>query len=634
MTAFRNSFARAFEKWKQGLISESDFRPTVGIVKLSFLAAVIGFAAAVIAFILYHLIGLVTNIAFYHRFAFTFVPPSGGSPKWAILIAPVVGGLIVGLMAKYGSERIRGHGIPEALEAILFQKSMMTFRVAILKPLSAAIAIGTGGPFGAEGPIIMTGGAVGSLFGQFFYLTSMERRTLLVAGAAAGMSATFATPIAATLLAVELLLFEMRPRSTIPVAIACFMADVLRPYLIGPGPLFPLHLHFQMSAVGWCLAAASGIFAALLGALLTAIVYKAEDGFNKLPVHWMWWPAIGAVAVGLGGYFEPHALGVGYNTIREILTGKFVGIGLLAFMVAKSFMWAIYLGSGTSGGVLAPLLVMGAGLGGIESLFFAGASSPLAWPLISMGAILASVMRVPFTAILFALELTHNVSLLPALLIACTVAYEVSVFIMKRSILTEKVARRGFDIFREYSVDLLEHIYVHDVMTKEVMTVPGDIAIKDLADQYFGAQQKYRAYPVVDNDGRALGIIDRSRLSQFEEASSDGSRKLADLLAAEPPPIVAYPNEICREVAIRESVEKLDRLPVVTYDGRQQLLGMITRYDLLKPYTQIYYEEKAKERFFRHGGSRPNKPDLSSGRPLPTSGAEPSSTSSPDKVHQ
>jgi H+/Cl- antiporter ClcA len=633
MTALQNSLARIFEQWKQDMVGQSDFRPTLGIIKLSFLAVIIGFAAAVVAFILYHLIGLVTNIAFYHRFAFTFVPPSGGSPNWLIIIAPIVGALIVGFMAKYGSERIRGHGIPEALEAILFQKSMMTFKVAILKPLSAAIAIGTGGPFGAEGPIIMTGGAVGSLIGQFFYLTSMERRTLLVAGAAAGMAATFATPIAATLLAVELMLFELRPRSTIPVAIACFMAYALRPYLLGAGPLFPLHIHFQMRAVGWCMAAVSGIFAGLLAYLLTVAVYKAEDAYHKLPIHWMWWPAIGAVAVSVGGYFEPHALGVGYNVIREILTGKFVGIGILSFMVAKSLMWAIYLGSGTSGGVLAPLLVMGAGLGGLESMFFTGASNPLAWPLISMGAILASVMRVPFTAILFALELTHNVSLLPALLIACMVAYEVSVFIMKRSILTEKVSRRGFDIFREYFVDLLEHIYVHDVMTQEVMTISGDITIKELADQYFGAQQKYRAYPVVDKDGRALGIIDRSYLSRFEKEDSDGSRTLADLLDKEPPPVVAYPNENCREVAIRESVEKLDRLPVVSSDGRQRLLGMITRYDLLKPYTQYYYEEKAKERFFRHGANR-HTPGLSNERPLPTNDAEPNSTSSPDKMHQ
>ncbi|RDS79697.1 chloride channel protein [Dyella monticola] len=596
MTRITHFVRNVYEKWKRETLSQSDFRPSVSILKLSLMAVFVGIAAALVAFVLYRMIGLVTNLAFLQRFSFDFISPSLSHSTWAILIAPIVGGLIVGLMARFGSDRIRGHGIPEALEAILFRKSKMMLKVAILKPLSAAIAIGTGGPFGAEGPIIMTGGAVGSLFGQMFYLTSIERRTLLVAGACAGMAATFSTPIAATLLAVELLLFEWRPRSIIPVAIACFVADALRPFLLGAGPLFPLPVEFHLQLTDLCLAVVCGFLAGLLATALTAAIYRVEDGFTKLPMHWMWWPAMGAVAVSIGGLIEPQALGVGYGVIDQLLTGKLVGSAIVLFMIVKSLMWVIYLGSGTSGGVLAPLLALGAGLGALESFVFPG-HQPLLWPLLGMGAMLAGVMRLPFTSILFALELTRNASALPALLVACTTAYGVSVFLMKRSILTEKVARRGYDIFREYTVDRLEHMAVKDVMSTDVMTIPGDISVREATQTYFGADQKYRAYPVVDTEGRLLNVINRSELARLWQEDPEGNCRLADILGKDP--VVSYPDESCKSVAIRAAVEKLDRMPVVSAD-RQLLLGMVTRYDLLKPYTHHHEEEGIRERFFRN----------------------------------
>jgi H+/Cl- antiporter ClcA/CBS domain-containing protein len=597
MNTLAHRIGHAYRQWKRETLSQSDFRPSFSIIKLSFIAVFIGIAAAVVAFVLYRLIGLVTNLAFLQRFSFEFVSPAMGTSVLAILLAPVVGGLIVGLMARYGSDRIRGHGIPEALEAILFRKSKMAFKVAILKPLSAAVAIGTGGPFGAEGPIIMTGGAVGSLIGQVFYLTSMERRVLLVAGATAGMAATFGTPIASVLLAVELLLFELRPRSTIPVAIACFVAAMLRPLLIGPGPLFPMPVEFhpQMAELG--MAAVCGALAGVLATVMTAAIYKTEDFFHKLPVHWMWWPAIGAIAVGVGGYFEPQALGVGYDVIGRLLNGHIVGFAIVAFMIAKSLMWILYLGSGTSGGVLAPLLALGAGLGALEATVFPG-TEPLLWPLLGMGAMLAGVMRLPFTSILFALELTHNASALPALLIACTVAYGVSVFLMKRSILTEKIARRGLDIFREYSVDRLEHTSVGSVMTTGVTSVSGDLTVQALAADYFGAKQQFRAFPVVDAHGHLLDVVDRHDVQRWLLEDPSGSARLADVVDQEP--VVAYPEESCQSVAIRAAVENLDRIPIVSAEA-QKLLGMVTRYDLLKPYTHYHQEEKVRERVFRGG---------------------------------
>jgi H+/Cl- antiporter ClcA len=595
MTTFADRALHIYKRWKRDTLHQSDFRPSFSIIKLSFIAIFIGVAAALVAFILYRLIGLVTNLAFLQRWSFAFVSPALTTAKWTILAAPIIGGVLVGLMARYGSDRIRGHGIPEALEAILFRQSKMLWRVAILKPLSAAIAIGTGGPFGAEGPIIMTGGAVGSLIGQVFYLSSMERRVLLVAGATAGMAATFGTPIASVLLAVELLLFELRPRSTIPVAIACFVAAALRPYLLGPGPLFPLPIEFHPHLAELGMAAVCGALAALLATMMTAAIYRTEDFFHKLPVHWMWWPTLGAIAVSIGGYIEPQALGVGYDVIDKLLTGQMVGTAVLVFMIVKSLMWIIYLGSGTSGGVLAPLLALGAGLGGLESMIFPG-NEPLLWPLLGMGAMLAGVMRLPFTSILFALELTHNASVLPALLIACTMAYGVSIFLMKRSILTEKIARRGLDIFREYSVDRLEHTSVASVMTTAVMTVPGSMTVRELADKYFGVNQQYRAFPVVDQNGMLLNVVNRQDLQKFLAADAAGACALADVVGKDP--VVALPQESCQSVAIRAAVEKLDRIPVVDAGGRK-LLGMVTRYDLLKPYTHYHQEEKVRERVFR-----------------------------------
>jgi H+/Cl- antiporter ClcA len=596
MSSIGHFLRRTYERWKQDTLSQSDFRPSVSILKLSLMAVFIGIAAALIALLLYGMISFVTNLAFRQQISFAFVVPALHASTWAILLAPLVGGLLVGLMARYGSERIRGHGIPEALEAILFRKSKMMLKVAILKPLSAAVAIGTGGPFGAEGPIIVTGGAVGSLFGQLFYLTSMERRTLLVAGACAGMAATFGTPIAATLLAVELLLFELRPRSTIPVAIACFVADALRASLMGPGALFAVDVQFDLTLPVFGMAVVCGFLAGLLATLLTALVYRVEDMFHKLPVHWMWWPLIGAVAVSIGGYIDPQTLGVGYDVIDKLLTGQIVGMAILAFMLVKSVMWIIYLGSGTSGGVLAPLLALGAGLGGLESMVFPGHGS-LLWPLLGMGAMLAGVMRLPFTSILFVLELTHNASALPALLVACTSAYGVSVFLMKRSILTEKIARRGFDIFREYSVDRLEHIPVKDVMTTDVLTVSGELTVRELADRYFGINQQYRAFPVVDDSGGLLNVVNRQDVAQWLKDDPTGARRLAEVVGKEP--VIALPGESCQSVAVRAAVEKLDRVPVVAADHRT-LLGMVTRYDLLKPYTHYHNEEKVRERFFRN----------------------------------
>jgi len=465
----------------------ADFTRDRRVILLSGMALIIGSLSAVVAWVLVWLIATITNLSFFGQFSSTFQSPEHHHLGYYMVLVPIIGGLIIGLMARYGSDKIRGHGIPEALEAILFGRSQMEPRVAILKPLSSAISIGTGGPFGAEGPIIMTGGAVGSIFAQFFQLSAAERKTLLVAGASGGMAAIFASPVAAALLAVELLLFEWRPRSFIPVAIAAVSAAALRVPLLGAGPIFPVTPHAMLNSEGLLFAFLVGIAAGFGSGLLTTLVYAFEDLFNKLPIHWMWWPAIGGLFIGIGGLIEPRVLGVGYDTIHELLVGHIVGAALLGILIGKSLIWSLALGSGTSGGVLAPLLMMGGALGAGLAKFIPIGDTGV-WALIGMAGMMGGTMRSPLTAMIFALELTQDLNLLPGLLAGCVAAHGVTVLLLRRSILTEKVARRGYHVMREYGVDPLTMVRVGEVMDKNPPLIPAKMLLSELSDRIARAE--------------------------------------------------------------------------------------------------------------------------------------------------
>src|SRR5947209_5682868 len=442
-----------------------DFTTTWRVLPISGIAIVIGVLSAYVAVGLLRLIGLCTNLFCYGRVRTDLVSPAGHHLGYFVIFIPIIGGLLVGLLARFGSDRIRGHGIPEAIEAILLRGAKVEPKVAVLKPVSAAIAIGSGGPFGAEGPIIMTGGAFGSLIAQFFHLTSAERKTLLVAGAAAGMSATFAAPFASIMLAIELLLFEWKPRSFIPVALASITAAAARVHLMGGGPIFPVPAHdvvWAPAVLFGCLLA--GLLSGCLSALLTQLVYAFEDAFLHLKrIHWMWWPAIGGLGIGIGGYFYPRALGVGYDVIQQVLQGNATVKLILGVLIVKILIWSFSLGSGTSGGVLAPLLMMGGALGAVDAMFLPHQGAGF-WPLISMGAMLAGTMRSPLTGVIFAFELTGDYHSILPLLIACVSAHTFTVLTMSRSILTEKISRRGHHLSREYVVDPMEALAVEDVM--------------------------------------------------------------------------------------------------------------------------------------------------------------------------
>jgi H+/Cl- antiporter ClcA len=568
------------------------------MIMLAAIAFVLGLLGAGLAVVLLRLIAFFTNLFFFQRLSIGPASPADHQLGPWVVAVPVVGAIIIGFIARYGSERIRGHGIPEAIESILMRGSRVEPKVVLFKPLSAAISIGSGGPFGAEGPIIMTAGSFGSMVAQFFHLTSAERKTLLVAGAAAGMSATFAAPVAATLLAVELLLFEWKPRSMVPVALASATAAAARHFLLGDGPLFPVPPHPAfIGAGGLAVCLIAGLAGGLLSAVLTNMVYWSEDAFAKLPIHWMWWPAIGGVVVGLGGLVFPHALGVGYDTIGSILQGSAPLRIVIGVLVVKSIIWAVSLGSGTSGGVLAPLLMIGGALGGVESLVFPDGGIGF-WPLVSMAAVLGGTMRAPFTAVVFALELTHDLNMLVPLLLASVAAHAFTVLVLRRSILTEKIARRGFHLSREYSIDPLEILFVQDVMEADVVTLDQSLPAGELAQLLRTADREQRLFPVVDKDNRLVGVRSRHVLEQLLATSPTSS---APAIPSDDSafPVTIGPREPVRVAVYRMAETGHTRLPVIASLADPKVLGVVSLEDLLKARSATLEAENRRERHLR-----------------------------------
>ena len=578
---------------REKVVHLGDFTVGPRVLTIIAWAVPVGAAGAGAAFCLLRLIGFLTNLVFYKRIGTSMVAPGAGHHSWAvILLAPVIGGLVVGLMARFGSEKIRGHGMPEAIEAILVRGSRVQPRVAVLKPISAAISIGTGGPFGAEGPIIMTGGAVGSVIAQMLHMTATERKTLLVAGAAAGMAATFNAPLASVLLAVELLLFEFKPRSMVPVAVAVATATIVRGPLLGDGPLFAMSLvHLHLTTADKLLCIPAGAVGGLLAIVATGLVYASEDLFAKLRFHWMWWPPIGGLIIGLGGLIEPRALGVGYDVIDQLLTGR-AGISLIiGILVVKTLIWSLSLGSGTSGGVLAPTFMIGAALGALEGRVLPGVT-PGFWALIGLCAVVGGVMRSPLTGVIFPLELTHAWPLLLPLLIASTAAYALSALALKRSVLTEKVARRGLHLSREYATDPLEVLLVDEVMHDDPVIAAADESLRSLR-----ARADLRSqwlYPVLQDDGGFVGVIPRGELVEL-----DGHAGALAARVAQAASVTTFPDETLRELAGRLADRHVTTAVVLSREDPTRIVGLVTVEDLLQAHLRDLVWERDRERLLR-----------------------------------
>ncbi|MCC6191068.1 MAG: chloride channel protein [Anaerolineales bacterium] len=574
----------------------ADFTMDRRVLALALMAAAVGVISVVVAYTLIWLIDVITNLAYFQRLSDGGATPAANQLGLIAVLIPALGGLAVGLMARYGSSKIRGHGIPEALEAILIARSRIEPKVAVLKPVSSAISIGTGGPFGAEGPIIMTGGAFGSLFGQFFHLSAVERRILLAAGAAAGMAAIFAAPLAAVLLAVELLLFEWKPRSFIPVAAAAATAGVLRDYVLGDGPIFPVAPHAVLHVETLVLAVLIGLAAGLVSGLLTNMVYGAEELFERLPIHWMWWPALGGLVVGVGGLIEPRVLGVGYDVIHQLLRGELVGAAVIGLLTAKAVVWAIALGSGTSGGVLAPLLIVGGALGALAAPMLPVGDAGL-WAMVAMAAMMGGTMRSPLAATVFTLEVTHDLNALPAVFLGCVAAQAATVLLLRRSILTEKVARRGHHIAYEYSVDPLDTLRVGDVMDPDPPTIAASlpvVAYSDLIGRGDSPLARRQGTPIVDSNGHLVGIVTRGDVLRALEL--ENAAQLTVLEAGTRSVLRAFPDEPLREAVNRMLRNNVGRLPVVSREDPRCLVGYLGRTGIMEARLRQLTDEDVRER--------------------------------------
>jgi len=593
----------------QPALGTDGIRPIAGeeraqfrLALVSFLAGAIGIVAGIIAFALYNLIGLFTNLFFYHRWDTTFRRARLNELGWLVIVTPVIGGLIVGIMAKYGSPKIKGHGIPEAMEAVLFNRSRIQPRVAILKPISAAIAIGTGGPFGAEGPIIQTGGAIGSLVGQLFHTTASERKVLLACGAAAGMSATFNTPIAGVILAIELLLFEFKSRSFIPLVIASTLATAVHMQTLGVGPMFtvtpmdfgiPRALPFYLILGGLCGLAAVGF---------SKLLYWVEDLFEKLPVDTMWWPAIGALGLGIIGYFVPRVLGVGYDTIGDILNAQLALKLLLVVMIAKAVALVISLGSGTSGGLLAPMFMSSAALGGVfamvvNRLFPSANLAAGAFALVAMGAVFGAASRATFTFIIFAFEITRDYNaVLPLMLVSVIADGIAMLFMPTSSIMTEKLARRGLRIHQDYETYVLQQVAVAETMDRDVPTILSTMRVGELAERiarHDPVVSHHQGLFLVDPQGRLEGVITRGDVLRALDQDPSGALSVLDAGTREP--VVAYPDEMISQASDKMLHNNIGRLPVVERKDARKFVGYLGRHGVMAARLRRLHEEHVRE---------------------------------------
>lgn len=594
----RSSAESATPAARDGIIAPP---ATFRIGWISLLAALVGVLAGLIAFLLYDLIGLFTNLAYYHEWSFHFRSPEQTALGPWIIITPAIGGIIVGFMAKYGSPKIKGHGIPEAMEAVLTSRSRIEARVAILKPLSAAIAIGTGGPFGAEGPIIQTGGAFGSLIGQFVSTTAAERKTLLACGAAAGMAATFNTPIAGVILAIELLLFEFRARSFIPLVIATTLATSVRAVLLGQRSMFSMgNVDFDVLH-GLPFYVLLGLVCGIAAIGFTKLLYWVEDQFDRLPIDDLWHPAIGALALGVIGFFIPRVLGVGYDTISDILNDNLTLKLLILIAVFKALALVLSLGSGTSGGLLAPMFMSSAALGGVfamvvNRLFPAAHLSPGAYALVAMAAVFGAASRATFAFIVFAFEITRDYNAVLPLMLGCVIADLIALRYLPASIMTEKLARRGLTVPGEYEVGVLNVVRVGDVMKRDVQPVLQEMTVAELVEGANGSKPLVNlaeGLPIISKDGHLVGIVTQSDLLRAFEKDPEGKITVAD--AGSSSLIVAYPDEPVADALHRMLQHNIGRMPVVTREDSRRMAGYLVRSSILSAWTRQLEEEGVRE---------------------------------------
>jgi CIC family chloride channel protein len=590
--------------------------PLRRLALLSVLAGGLGALVGVVAYFLFRLIGLITNLSFYGRWSFEEVTPTTEHLGLWVILIPAIGGVVVGLLAHFGSHKIRGHGIDAVIEAVLYRRSKVDPEIAILKPTSSAVVIGTGGPFGVEGPIIQTGGAVGSIIGQALHLTASERKTLLAAGAAAGLAATFSTPIAAVILAIELILFEYKPRSFIPLVVATTLATTVRFLLLGRAPMVALgatEFGF-VRELPWYVVL--GVIAGFAAVGFVRALEWWEDTFERLS-HWgindLLWPALGGVGLGLIGYFVPRTLGSGYGTIADLLNGRLAVTAVVAILVFKPLATLIALGSRTSGGTLAPMFMTGAAVGGlfafgVNALFPGAALSPGACAILAMAAFFGAAARAPFAFIIFAFEMTRSYDAVLPLMLVVVVAHGVGLRFMQHSVMTLSLARKGLPVNQEYEADVFQRVTVGLVMDEDAMTVPAHETVAELSARIAKGEPgllRHPAFPLLDRHQNLVGIVTRGDLVRAFE--KDRSGRMTVLEAGARDPAVAYPDESVDEALNRMLRRGCGRLPVVSREEPRRVVGYLGRAAVLNARLQRAEEEHLREPGWlsKFSGSKP-----------------------------
>lgn len=562
------------------------------IVRICCFAVLVGAVAGLVAQALLALIQLFTNIFFYGRFSFAYsIPAHHHLGLWIILIPPI-GALLVGVMIHFWEPTLKGHGIPEAMESVLFGHSRMRLRVALLKPLATAFAIGTGGPFGAEGPIIQTGAALGSLFGQAVGLTPYYRRVLLASGAAAGMAATFTAPMAGILVAIELLLFELRARSFIPVALAASVATGVRIHFAGWAPLFPTPM-FRLTGMNelW-LFALLGLVMGAAGIIMIRVLSWLEDFFDELPVpnRLIWAPVIGGFLLGGIGYFYPQVLGTSYDTIRDMLNDRLNLANLTGISFAKFWALVLSLGSGTTGGVFAPSLVVGGGIGASFAILFRHiapglVSDPAFYALAAMGGMFGGIARAPLTSIVFLFELSHNPNAILPLIICVMISDAVVRLCSRDSIMTVKLVKRGLIILQDYSVPVLMRARIDQVMRKEFSLLHADDELQKVLETFVPGE--LGLIPVIEQGGELVGIVEPHDLLRTEPP--DHHFTMRELARRDY--VLAYLGESVDQVHREMMLKNTENVVVVAPDDNRKPVGIARANDILQLRRWLMEEE-------------------------------------------
>ncbi len=560
-------------RYVDGMISRT---PSRRLLVLSALAAIIGVAAGGAAWVLVRLIRLITNAGLFHQLSFEERSMTELHVSWTIVLAAVIGAILISSLARWAPV-IRGHGIPEAMEAVMTKQSRVSPRTALAKPISAAIAIGTGAPFGAEGPIIVTGGAIGSMLGQIIPVSPSERKILLASGAAAGMAATFGAPLAAVVLAIELLLFEFSARAFVPLVVAASIAGGMHSALFGDGPLFHVPSNGYAGLDALPAFAVLGLACGLLAIVISRGLFLVEGLYRRLPLKNFWHPAIGAVGFATIGLFVPRVLGVGYDVIGEVLDNKLAVRTVAVIAVAKLVAWWLALGSGTSGGTLAPILLVSSSFGlvigsGLNAVLPGPDVALGAFALVAMAATFGAASQATFTAIVFVFELTRDYDVVVPLMLATVIADIVYSAVNDDSLMTEKLRRRGLHVGRHYGADPFASVRVNEIMTTNVSSLPATATVGDARVRFTNGG--HGAYPIVAGGDLLIGIVSRGDIlgNDCDDTEPLVAHASTDVVTVSP---VDRANTALR-LMLDESVEHLP----VTSAGK--LIGICTRSDLLK----------------------------------------------------